>query len=78
MLKCQVFKCSLSGVNVGNALVKTKLKSDSKTRFYAWKHKNAFLLYWWGDTTVCPGDMTVLGPPGRGDATVSVLQNPET
>jgi len=78
MLKWQVFKSGLYGLSVRNALAKTELKSDLKTRFYARKRKNAFLLYWWGDTAV-------LGSPVRDettacpdDATVSVLQNLET
>ena len=85
MLKCQVFKCGLYGLSVRNALAKTELKSDSKTRFYARKRKNAFLLYWWNDTTVCLDDTTVSESPVRDDttvcpddATVSVLQNPKT
>jgi hypothetical protein len=85
MLQCQVFKCGLYGLSVRNALAKTELKSDSKTRFYAQKHKNCILLYWWNDTTVCLDDTTVSESPVRDDttvcpddATVSVLQNPKT
>ena len=76
MLKCQVFKCGLYGLSVRNALAKTELKSDSKTRFYARKRKNAFC---------CTDDTTVSDSPVRDDttvcpddATVSDLQNSET
>jgi len=95
-VEMSIFKCSLYGLSVRNALAKTELKSDSKTRFYVWKRKNAILLYWWGDMTVCLDEATVSWSPVRvdatvswspvrveatvypDDATVSVLENPET
>jgi len=64
-LKCQVFKFSLYGLSVRDALAKTELKTNLKTRFYARKRKNAFLLHWWGDTTVCLGDTNVSGSSVR-------------
>jgi len=45
MLKCQVFKCSLYGLIVRDALAKTELK----TRFHARKRENAFC---------CTGEVT--------------------
>ena len=69
-LKCQVFKFSLYGLSVRDALAKTELKTNLKTRFYARKRKNAFLLYWWSDTTVCLDDTTVSESPVGDDTTV--------
>jgi len=72
------FKCSFYGLSGRDALAKTESKSDSKTRFYARKCKNALLMYWWGDTAVCLGDTTMSGSSVRGDTAMSVLQNAET
>jgi len=70
MLKCPVFKCGLYCLSVRDALAKTESKTDLKTRFYARKSENAFLLYKWGDTTVCLDDTTVSESPVGDDTTV--------
>jgi len=70
-VEMSIFKCSLYGLSVRNALAKTELKLGSKTRFYVWKRKNAILLYWWGDMIVCLDDATVSWSPVRVDVTVS-------
>jgi len=49
MLKYQVFKCSLYGLSVRDALAKTEPETDLKTRFYARKRKNTFC---------CTGEVT--------------------
>jgi len=41
-LKYQVFKYSLNGLSVRDALVKMESKSDLKTRFYTRKCRNTF------------------------------------